>query len=190
MRKSTFAFVLIAPAISLLSVLPVTIAVTPALADEAELHGPDTQFLAKAILAGRGEVEFSQLAVSKATRPEVRQFAERMVREHTAMNDKLMDEAQRRKIKLEGTYGTPPLRPTQETEATKQQFASLSGEQFDKSYMQKMIQDHVQAIADFQDEAKNGKDTPIRNVAEGALPSLQEHLKQAQEIGRRIGVES
>jgi putative membrane protein len=190
MRKSAFALVLLAPALSLSSVLSANIAITPALADETELHGPDTQFLAKAILAGRSEVEFSQLAAGKATRPEVRQFAEKMVREHTAMNEKLVDEAQRRKIKLEGTYGTPPLRPTQETEATKQQLQSLSGEQLDRSYIQKVIQDHLHAIAEYQDEAKNGKDTPIRNVAEAALPSLQGHLKQAQEIGRHIGVDN
>jgi len=190
MRHPAFAFMLLASAIALPVALSTDIVPRPALAAETELHGSDTQFLAKAILAGRDEVELSQFAAGKAAQPEVRQFAERMVKDHTSMNEKLIDEAQRRKIKLEGTYGTPPLKPTQEVQKVKQQLEALTGMQFDKAYMQHIIQDHLQAIELFKEEARNGKDTPIRNVAEATLPLLEQHLQQAREVGRRVGVES
>jgi putative membrane protein len=166
-----------------------TVAARPALADEAELPGPDTQFLAKAIVSGHGEVELSQVAAQKASQPQVKQFAERMVKDHTAVNDKLTNEAQRHKIKTTGTYGTPPLEPTKNTQTTKEQLEGLSGDKFDKAYMQRMVRDHEQAVALFQDEAKNGKDTEVRDLANSTLSALQEHLKQAREIAGRVGVQ-
>lgn len=190
MQKTAIALVVLASAVSL-PVSPVaTIVARPALADETALPGADTQFLAKAIISGRTEVELSQVAAQKATQPQVKQFAQRMVEDHTAMNGKLMGEAQRHKIKSTGTYGTPPLKPGEQAEMTKDQLESLSGDKLDKAYMQRMIQDHVQAVSLFQDEAKNGKDTQLRDLASAALPTLQDHLKQAREIGGKIGVQS
>jgi putative membrane protein len=190
MQKSAFALILLASVAVLPSGLIATVAAGPALADEAELAGQDTQFLAKAIISGRGEVELSQIAAQKASQPQVKQFAERMVKDHTAANDQLMNEAQRHKIETKGTYGTPPLEPNEKAQMTKEQFAGLSGDKLDKAYMQRMIEDHVQAVALFQEEAKNGKDKQLRDLASSTLPALQDHLKQAREIGGRIGVAS
>ncbi len=147
MRKPTFALLLLASAAAL-SAASVG-ATQAAFADEAELPGADTQFLAKAIVSGRDEVELSQLASKNAGQAEVKQFAEHMVKDHTATNDKLMGEAQRHKINTKGTYGTPPLDPSKQAQTAKQQLESLSGAQFDKFYMQHMIQDHTQAVALF-----------------------------------------
>ena len=190
MQKAAYALIVLASAVSLPAALVTSIATQPALADEAELPGPDTQFLAKAIISGQSEVELSQVAAQKATQPQVKQFAERMVKDHQAVNDKLMNEAQRHKIKTTGTYGTPPLEPSEHAQMTKDQLEALSGDKLDKAYMQHMIQDHVQAVSLFQDEAKNGKDNQLRDLASSALPTLQDHLKQAREIGGKVGVQS
>jgi putative membrane protein len=72
---------------------------------------------------------------------------------------------------------------------TKEQLEGLSGDKFDKAYMQRMVRDHEQAVALFQDEAKNGKDTDVRDLANSTLSALQEHLKQAREIAGRVGVQ-
>jgi len=189
MSKSVLAFILIASVAPLPPMLAAT-AARPAFADEAELPGPDTQFLAKAIIGGRSEGGLSQLAASKASQAEVRQFAEHLVRDHTALNDKLMAEAQQHKIRPGGTYGTPPLEPDEPARTAKQRLEGLSGSQFDKEYVRHMIQVHTQDIAQFQEEAKNGKDTRTRDLASAALPTLEDHLKQAREIGARIGVQT
>lgn len=190
MRKAAYALIVLASAVSL-PMSPIAALVSwSALADEAELPGPDTQFLAKAIISGQSEVEISQVGAQKATQPQVRQFAERMVKDHTAVNGKLMDEAQRHKIKTTGTYGTPPLEPSEQAQMTKDQLEALSGDKLDKAYMQRMIQDHIRAVALFQDEAKNGKDNQLRDLAGATLPMLQDHLKEAREIGGRVGVQS
>jgi len=191
MKKRTLVLILLTSAASLPVALVVAADIArPALADEAELPGPDTQFLAKAIIGGRNEIELSQVAASKASQAEVRDFAQRMIRDHTAANDKLMKEAERHKIKTTGTYGTPPLEPTEQARMSKQQLEVLSGTQFDKAYMQNMIQDHTEAVALFKEEAKNGKDKQLDELAAATLPTLEEHLKQAREIGGRVGIQS
>ncbi|MFL5284428.1 MAG: DUF4142 domain-containing protein [Rhodopila sp.] len=38
----------------------------------------------------------------------------------------------------------------------------LSDDNLDKAYMQRMVQGHIQAVALFQNEAKNGKDSQLR----------------------------
>jgi putative membrane protein len=98
-----------------------------------------------------------------------------------------MAEAQRHKIKAEGTYGTPPLQPSRQAQMTKEQLEKLSSAEFDKAFIQRLIRDHEMDIAQFQEEAKNGKDTATRDLADSALPTLQEHLRQAREIGARAG---
>ena len=65
----------------------------------------------------------------------------------------------------------------------------MSGDSLDKMYIQQMIQDHVKAVALFKDEAKNGKDSELRTLADTTLPSLEEHLKQARAIGGKVGVQ-
>ncbi len=191
MQKRTLVLILLTSAISLpVALVVATDAARPALADEAALPGVDTQFLAKAIVGGRNEIELSQVAARKASQAEVKHFAEQMVRDHTAANDKLMKEADRHKIKTSGTYGTPPLEPSEQASMTKQQLEALSGTQFDKAYMQRMIQDHTEAVALFKEEAKNGKDKQMNELAAAILPTLEEHLKQAREIGGQVGIQS
>src|SRR3954465_15183313 len=84
-------------------------------AEEAKpLAGTDTQFLAKAIQDGMAEVDMGKTAEKKASNPEVKKFAERMVKDHTAAGKKLQALAKEHKIEADGTYGTPPLQPNAE----------------------------------------------------------------------------
>ena len=184
MPKSVFAAMLLVtamPGVAVLSWPP------PALADEAELPGPDTQFLAKAVVSGRDELELAQLAATRASSPEVKRYAEHLITDHKQLNAKLSAAAEKNKLRPEGTYGTPPLQASSQGQSAKEQLERLSGSQFDRAFMSRMVQDHETAIAQFQDEAKNGKDTATRDLASSSVPTLEAHLKQAREINSRLG---
>ena len=88
MRKAAFSLALLA-----LAGMPATASLlggTAAIAEEAApLAGPDTQFVAKAIRDGMAEVEMGKAAAEKASHAEVKQFAERMVKDHGEANQKL-----------------------------------------------------------------------------------------------------
>jgi putative membrane protein len=161
------------------------LAATGVRAEEAQpLAGPDTQFLAKAIQDGMAEVDLGKTAEKKASSPEVKRFAERMVKDHGAANQKLEALAKKHKIEAQGTYGTPPLKPDEQAKAEKADLSKLSGKEFDQAYAKEMVQDHEKAVGLFQDEAKNGKDKEVSQVAGSLLPTLEEHLKMAQGLAK------
>ena len=164
------------------------VAGTRAFAQEgAELAGPDTQFLAEAIRDGMAEVELGKTAAQKAASPEVKRFAERMVADHTAANEKLAAMAEKHKIEPEGTYGTPPLRPAEEGQAKQQDLSTLSGEAFDRAYMAAMVEDHEKAVGAFKQQAEKGQDAELRSLAEATLPTLEDHLRMAQSLAAQVG---
>ena len=51
----------------------------------------DKKFVMDAAVGGMAEVELGKLAAEKATNPEVKQFGQRMVDDHTKANDELKD---------------------------------------------------------------------------------------------------
>ena len=167
------------------SLAVLALAATGARAEEAQpLAGPDTQFVAKAIQDGMAEVELGRTAEKKASSPEVKRFAERMVKDHGAANQKLEALAKKHKIEAKGTYGTPPLKPDEEAKSEKADLSKLSGREFDQAYAREMVQDHEKAVSLFQDEAKNGKDKEVSQLAGSLLPTLEEHLKMAQGLAK------
>ncbi len=64
----------------------------------------------------------------------------------------------------------------------------LRTEEFDKSYISSTVKDHEDDIAAFQKEANNGGDADVKALASKALPTLQGHLRMAQNIARESGV--
>ena len=153
----------------------------------AELAGPDTQFLAEAIRDGLAEVELGKTAAQKASGSEVKQFAERMVKDHTAANEKLRSLAEEHKIEPGGTYGTPPLRPAEEGAAKQRDLSGLSGEEFDRAYAAAMVEDHEKAVAAFRQQAEKGQDEELRGLAAATLPVLEEHLRMAEALAEQVG---
>ena len=61
-----------------------------------------------------------------------------------------------------------------------------TGKDFDKAYMDMMINDHEQDIKDFKKEADNGKDAVISSYATKILPVLQRHLDAAKTIRKAV----
>jgi len=58
----------------------------------------------------------------------------------------------------------------------------MNGTAFDTAYMQSMVQDHEQDVADFQKEAQSGSDPGLKAFAQKYLPVLQQHLQMAQSV--------
>ena len=50
--------------------------------------------------------------------------------------------------------------------------------------MQLMVSDHKKDVSEFQKEATSGKDKDVKAFASTALPTLQEHLRLAQNLNK------
>jgi putative membrane protein len=153
-------------------------ATTTQLAQADKISTEDQEFLTRAIQAGVAEVQISQLALEKSQNERVRQFAERMVQDHTAANQRLSSLA-------EAGGNSPPTEMDQKHHAMLQQLSQLSGEEFDRQYMRGQVQDHQTAVQLFGSEATQPSG-PVDALAGELLPALQEHLQMAQEISNSI----
>ena len=146
----------------------------PALA-QSGLNAMDQHFMKEAVQGGLAEVELGNLAVQKASSGEVKSFGQRMVQDHTKATDQLKQIASTKGVNL-------PSQPNNMQMAEKKRLEKLSGTQFDQAYMNDMLNDHQKDVADFQKESRSGKDADLKNFAVQTLPTLQDHLKQAQSV--------
>ncbi|SRR5581483_11570782 len=144
-------------------------------ADSSQLSAADQEFVKKAAQGGMAEVELGKLAAQNASSDEVKKFGQRMVDDHGKANDQLKQ--------LAGSKGvTLPADLTAKDQALKDRLSKLSGEEFDRAYMKNMVRDHKKDVAEFKKESTSAKDNDVKSFASQTLPTLEDHLKQAQSI--------
>jgi putative membrane protein len=132
-------------------------------------------FAVKTANAGMTEVELGKLAEEKATSKSVKDFGAMMVKDHTKANEELKSLAAAKNITL----------PTAVGEDMRKHIDDLSkktGNDFDHDYIDMMVNDHKDVIDNFEDAAKNSKDSAFKNFAVKTLPTLYKHLGAAKAI--------
>jgi putative membrane protein len=139
----------------------------------------DTDFMTKAALGGMAEVELGKLAATKAQSAEVKQFAQKMVAEHTKANDELKALAGEKNFSM-------PVRLDAKHQAVMDKLNGLSGADFDKAYVEAMVADHEETVATFKSEADGGKDADVKAWAGKTLPNLQMHLDMIKGIQAKM----
>jgi putative membrane protein len=82
-------------------------------------------------------------------------------------NDELKSIAQQKGIKL------PSQEPTEKWSS-------------DKVYMNMMVKDHEEDLAEFQTEAKDGSDPDVKNFADKTAKVVHEHLDLAKETQGKL----
>lgn len=141
----------------------------------AALNQSDQEFIVKASQGNKAEVELAQLAIEKASNPEVKKFAEQIVKDHSKANQKLNGIAKKKGVSI-------PENLSEEALQLKNTLAALNGAEFDRQYMSAMVDDHQKDIDEFQNEKKLGKDADVKRFAAQSLPTLKRHLGMAQSI--------
>jgi len=139
----------------------------------AAIPAADKTFVEKAAVGGLAEVAMGKMAQQKGSSDQVKQFGSRMVDDHSKANDELKQVASSKGITL-----PTDLDAKHKSKIDKMQ--KLSGAQFDRAYMDDMVADHKQDVAEFRKEANSGKDSDIKAFAAKTLPTLEDHLKMAQ----------
>ena len=149
-----------------------------ALSASAALSSADREFAMKAASGGWAEVQAAQLAEQRATSPQIKQFAQRMLTDHTAANTELQQIAKQADISL-------PAQPTGKDAAEGQKLRGVTGTAFDQAYAQGQLQDHRETVELFQKEANPGQDPALKAFAQKTLPILQQHLQMVEALNKR-----
>lgn len=144
----------------------------------AALSQADQDFITKASQGNKAEVELGQLATDKASSPEVKKFAEHIVKDHSKANQKLSGMAKKKGVSISENL-------SEEAMQLKNTLAALNGAEFDKQYMAAMVNDHQKDIDEFQNESQQGQDKDVKNFAKQSLPTLKRHLSMAQSLASK-----
>jgi putative membrane protein len=145
----------------------------------SKLSAGDAKFVKTAASGGMEEVELGKLAASKASDPDVKNFGQKMVDDHSKANDQLKQIASQKGVTL-------PTGLNNMQKHDKAKLEKLSGAAFDSSYISMMVKDHKKDVADFQKESNGGKDSDVKSFASATLPTLQDHLKMAQDASSKL----
>lgn len=135
----------------------------------------DAKFAVAAANGGMAEVELGTLAQQKAANAKVKDFGGMMVSDHSKANDEMKALAKSKGITLPTTIDN-------DEQKVKDNLSSKSGADFDKAYVDNMIEDHKNDIKEFEDAIKNLKDPDLKAFAIKTLPTLKMHLDAIQKI--------
>lgn len=139
----------------------------------------ETAFLKDAAMANLTEVEIGRMAEQKAQNDDVKQYAQRMVSDHSKNMDKLQTLARQMNVDL----------PTQLDPQHRQmvdRHAQMSGAEFDRAYIDMMVQDHQKVVSKFDQQTDAATNEQVRDYASSTLPKLREHLRDAQELDQQL----
>lgn len=137
---------------------------------------PDVQFVTKAAQGNMAEVALGKLATEKSQNDDVKKFGQMMVDDHSKAQEELEGVASKNNLNV-------PKDISAQQKAEQQRLEKLSGTAFDRAYIQMMVNDHTQDVAEFKKEAANtSANADLKDFATRTYPTLDNHLTHAKAI--------
>jgi putative membrane protein len=140
----------------------------------ANLSKSDAKFINDAAEGGLMEVRMGELGQQKGESPDVKALAQRLVTDHTKANDELKQLASSKGV-------TVPMQLPEHHQKMIDKLSSSST--FDKTFKEMAVKDHKKDIKEFETALKKSNDTELKAWISKTLPTLQEHLRMAEQIG-------
>ncbi len=134
-----------------------------------KMSSADQKFMMMAATGGMAEVEMARLALEKSSSDAVKQYARKMIDDHTATTEQLTPIA-------EALGVTPPAETTAAAQLDIAYLETLEGEAFDTAYMAQQRLSHEAAVAAFEIAAETAQDEALRAFATKNLPVIQAHM--------------
>jgi putative membrane protein len=153
---------------------------TPPPATPAALSGQDQSFLQQAAEAATSEIKLGQLAVDKASSPEVKQFGQQSIDDFS--------KAQKRLDKIaDGLKWIAPDHMNQNAVGQYDDLWQRQGKDFDSHYIDDEISNYQNYVPIFENEADHGADHQLALYAQSVLPTLRARLDTAKQISQKVG---
>ncbi|WP_347555654.1 DUF4142 domain-containing protein [Robbsia sp. KACC 23696] len=141
-----------------------------------DLPEPDKSFVQAATMASSNEITAGDFALNKSHNTDVENYAKRMMSEHRIMA-----------VKLKAAVPLSARAPMGNVDAAMvNALKDKQSDAFNMAYIKTVaLEGHKTAIAAFENEASNGKNSSLRAFAAKQLPELREHYRMAQELAKK-----
>ena len=138
-------------------------------------------FASQAAVIGKAEIELGQMALKNSKNGDVRKYAERMVKDHGAADQKLKAIAAKENLQL-------PQSLDPEHQSLKTKLQGLTGEEFDREYVKAMANGHEKAVALFESASQQSQmPADLKQFAASTLPTLEQHKEMAHSLHEKEG---
>ena len=146
----------------------------------------DAQIAQIVLTADTVDVDYGKLAVKKTKNAEVKAFAETMIRDHTAVNDKAAALAKKINLTPEASDTSKSLKADGKKQLAK--LKALTGTEFDKAYVDNEVSYH-EAVIGLLDKTliPNTKNAELRSLLESGRPIFAAHLEHAKKLQASLG---
>ncbi|MEO6313833.1 MAG: DUF4142 domain-containing protein [Chitinophagaceae bacterium] len=134
-----------------------------------------TAFLVKAANGGMAEVKLAQLAKEKAKDTAVQHFADMMIADHSAANEKVKALAAERNVTL-------PAEPDAEEQKKGDELSKKTGADFDKAYVNAMVKGHDETVEMFKKASGKVSDGAVKAFIDNTIPTLEHHYMRIKDI--------
>jgi putative membrane protein len=133
-------------------------------------------FVQQAAAANQFEIESSQLALQKTQNDKLRQFAQRMIDDHTKIGDQMKQTLQ------QANLPDPPAQLPPEQRALLDKLKNENGAAFDRGYFMDQLSGHRKAMRLIGSYARSGSNPALKKLAANTLPVIKEHMKLLESV--------
>jgi len=146
----------------------------------------DVEMAHVAVTANNTDIAYAHLALAFSENPEIREFAQTMIRDHSAVNRQVAALAKKLGVTAQDNEVSRQLR--QNAERIKDELSGLRGAEFDRRYAQNEAAYH-QAVNGLVAETfiPNIDNAEVRAAFEGALEIFLVHQRHAEKLDRELG---
>ena len=145
----------------------------------------DPQIAHIAYTTGLIDVEAGKLALEKSQNEEVRSFAQRMIGDHSAVNDQALTLVKKLNVTPEDNPTSRSL--TKEADATRKKLSGLTGAAFDKAYVDNEVAYHKTVngalTATLIPDAQNSE---LKSLLQNGLNVFEAHLEHAERLAQQL----
>jgi len=140
----------------------------------------DRTWLNHQLAGGDAEVRLGRLAQERGASADVRAFGAMMVEKHTMAGTELKRIADRHHV----TAGDSRV---DEGKDDFERLSKLAGREFDRAYLDLVIDGHEDALDALEDKAgDSGEHADVREWAAKVLPDVKQHLDRAKSLRARL----
>jgi len=171
--------------------LTITAAVLAAFTTVSAQTGPaaappnDAQIAQIVLTADTVDVDYGKLAVKKTKNAEVKAFAETMIRDHTAVNDKAAALAEKINLTPEASDTSKSLKSDGDKMMAK--LKGMHGAEFDKAYVDNEVAYHTSVIGALNTVLlPNAKNAELKALLESGKPIFESHLEHAKTLQKSL----
>jgi len=159
----------------------------PSISNAQSAAGPtDPQIVGIVVAANQIDIDYAKLALSKSKNKQVRDFAQQMVTDHTALQKAVSDLGAKLKVKPADSDTSKSLKS--QSRETTSQLKALNGEAFDKAYIDNEIAFHKLVIsANSSTLIPNAKNADLKSALTNAQTLFQGHLEHAEKVQASLG---